>query len=113
MSEGQGVAEAAPSVARSAAILSLGNVLSRALGMLREIVIPHYFGATGLVSAFAIAEFSVRTLYDLLVGGMLTAALVPGGDAPGDVAAGIAATADCVHDPRGRPHPGTRADDRW
>ncbi len=67
----------APSVARNAAILSLGNVLSRALGMLREIVIPHYFGATGLVSAFAIAEFSVRTLYDLLVGGMLTAALVP------------------------------------
>lgn len=77
MSEGQEVAESAPSVARSAAILSLGNVLSRALGMLREIVIPHYFGATGLVSAFAIAEFSVRTLYDLLVGGMLTAALVP------------------------------------
>lgn len=71
------VGAAETSVARNAAILSLGNVLSRALGMLREIVIPHYFGATGLVSAFAIAEFSVRTLYDLLVGGMLTAALVP------------------------------------
>ena len=66
-----------PSIARNAAILSLGNVLSRVLGMVREIVIPHYFGATGLVSAFTIAEFAVRTLYDLLVGGMMAAALVP------------------------------------
>lgn len=66
-----------PSVRRSAAILSLGNVLSRGLGMVREIVIPHFYGASGLVSAFAVAEFTVRTLYDLLVGGMLTAALVP------------------------------------
>ncbi len=74
--EGLG-ASTAPSVARNAAILGLGNVLSRGLGMLREIIIPHFYGATGLVSAFAVAEFAVRTLYDLLVGGMLTAALVP------------------------------------
>ncbi len=65
------------SVRRSAAILSLGNVLSRGLGMVREIVIPHFYGASGSVSAFAVAEFTVRTLYDLLIGGMLTAALVP------------------------------------
>lgn len=70
-------AVAQPSVARSAALLSLGNILSRALGMVREIVIPHYFGATGLVSAFRTAEFVVKMLYDLLVGGMLSAALVP------------------------------------
>jgi putative peptidoglycan lipid II flippase len=66
-----------PSVRRSAAILSLGNVLSRGLGMVREIVIPHFYGASGSVSAFAVAEFTVRTLYDLLIGGLLTAALVP------------------------------------
>lgn len=70
-------AEAGPSVARSAAMLSLGNILSRVLGMAREIVIPHYFGASGLVSAFRTAEFVVKILYDLLVGGMLSAALVP------------------------------------
>lgn len=65
------------SVARSAAMLSLGNILSRVLGMVREIIIPHYFGATGYVSAFRTAEFVIKTLYDLLVGGMLSAALVP------------------------------------
>ncbi|NOZ49014.1 MAG: murein biosynthesis integral membrane protein MurJ [Chloroflexi bacterium] len=71
------VVNAQPSVARSAAMLSLGNVLSRVLGMVREIIIPHYFGATGYVSAFRTAEFVVKTMYDLLVGGMLSAALVP------------------------------------
>ncbi|NUQ37440.1 MAG: murein biosynthesis integral membrane protein MurJ, partial [Caldilineales bacterium] len=69
--------EPQPSVARNAALLSLGNILSRTLGLVREIVIPHYFGATGLVSAFRTAEFVVKMLYDLLVGGMLSAALVP------------------------------------
>ena len=69
--------EVQPSLARNATVLSLGGVLSRGLGLVREIIIPHYYGATGLVSAFAIAEFGIKTVYDLLVGGMLTAALVP------------------------------------
>ena len=69
--------EVQTSLARNATVLSLGGVLSRGLGLVREIIIPHYYGATGLVSAFAIAEFAVKTVYDLLVGGMLTAALVP------------------------------------
>ncbi len=64
-------------VARNAAILSAASIFSRVLGMVREIIIPHYFGATGMVSAFRLSEFVVRTLYDLLVGGMLSAALVP------------------------------------
>ncbi len=72
-----GQPEAQPSLARNATVLSLGGVVSRTLGLVREIVIPHFYGATGLVSAFAIAEFAVKTVYDLLVGGMLTAALVP------------------------------------
>ncbi len=70
-------AERQGSVARNAAILSAASIISRVLGMVREIIIPHYFGATGLVSAFRLSEFVVRTLYDLLVGGMLSAALVP------------------------------------
>ncbi len=77
MAEGQLLSDKQPSVARSAAMLSLGNVLSRVLGMVREIIIPHYFGATGYVSAFRTAEFVIKMLYDLLVGGMLSAALVP------------------------------------
>ena len=69
--------QAVPSLARSATILSLGNVASRVLGLVRETVIAGYFGATGAVSAFRLAARVPTMLYDLLVGGMLSAALVP------------------------------------
>jgi len=69
--------DAHPSIARNAAMLSLASIFSRVLGMVREIIIPHFYGATGLVSAYALAEFVGKILYDLLVGGMLSAALVP------------------------------------
>lgn len=66
-----------PGLARSAGILALGNVASRVLGLAREIVITHWFGASGLVSAFRIASIVPTMLYDLLIGGLLSAALVP------------------------------------
>ncbi len=77
MSEELTQEEAHPTIARNAAVLSLASIVSRALGMVREILIPHFYGATGLVSAYALAEFVAKILYDLLVGGMLSAALVP------------------------------------
>lgn len=40
-------------------------------------MIAGYFGASGLVSAFAVASSVPTMLYDFLVGGMLSAALVP------------------------------------
>ncbi len=40
-------------------------------------VIAGYFGASGLVSAFAVASSVPTMLYDFLIGGMLSAALVP------------------------------------
>jgi putative peptidoglycan lipid II flippase len=64
-------------IARAAAIIALGNVASRLLGLVRETVIADLFGATGLVSAFRIASNVPMMIYDLLVGGMLSAALVP------------------------------------
>jgi len=69
--------QAATGLARSATILSLGNVASRVLGLVRETVIADYFGATGAVSAFRLAARVPTMIYDLLVGGMLSAALVP------------------------------------
>lgn len=47
------------------------------LGLAREIVIAYLFGATGLVSVFRVAATIIQTLYDFLVGGMVSAALVP------------------------------------
>lgn len=65
------------SIATSAAVISMGNVTSRALGLLREVAISHYFGATGAVSAFRVASRTYNLLYELLVGGMLSSVLVP------------------------------------
>jgi len=64
-------------IARAAGIIALGNIASRLLGLVRETVIADLFGATGLVSAFRIASNVPMMIYDLLVGGMLSAALVP------------------------------------
>ncbi len=66
-----------PGLARSAALLSAGNIGSRVLGLVREMVIAYYFGTTGYVSAFRSVNRTLRLLYDLLVGGMMSAALVP------------------------------------
>ncbi len=70
-------AQAARGLARSAGLISLGNVASRVLGLVREMVIASFFGQTGAVSAFAVASQVPTMLYDLLIGGMLSASLVP------------------------------------
>jgi putative peptidoglycan lipid II flippase len=55
----------------------LGGILSRALGMIREVVIADLFGAGHLVDAFTIAAQLQTMIYDLLVSGMISAALIP------------------------------------
>jgi len=64
-------------IAQAALIVALGNVSSRFLGLVRETVISHLFGATGMVSAFRVASIVPTMIYDLLIGGMISAALVP------------------------------------
>lgn len=64
-------------LARSALIIGLGNVGSRVLGLLRELVIAALFGATAPTDAFRVAFRVPLALYDLFIGGMISAALVP------------------------------------
>jgi putative peptidoglycan lipid II flippase len=64
-------------IAQAAGIIAVGNVASRVLGLVREQIIAFYFGASGLVSAFDVAAIVPQMIYDLLIGGMLSAALVP------------------------------------
>jgi putative peptidoglycan lipid II flippase len=64
-------------IAQAATIVALGNMSSRVLGLGRETVISHLFGATGVVSAFRVASIVPTMIYDLLIGGMISAALVP------------------------------------
>lgn len=61
----------------AATILAAGNITSRLLGLGREIVIAYLFGTSGYVSVFRVASTLVLTLYDFLVGGLITSALVP------------------------------------
>ncbi|HLF00574.1 MAG TPA: murein biosynthesis integral membrane protein MurJ [Anaerolineales bacterium] len=70
-------AEATRGIARSAGIIALGNIASRALGLVRDTVKSYYFGATGAVSAYELAVIVPVTVYDLLIGGMVSSALVP------------------------------------
>ena len=64
-------------VVQAAAVLAAGNVASRILGMVREMVKANLFGASGLLSAFEIAAYVPTTLFDLIIGGMVNSSLVP------------------------------------
>ncbi len=64
-------------LASAAAVIALGNVLSRGLGLVRDVVIASTFGATAGTDAFVLARTLPTILYDLLVGTVSTAAFVP------------------------------------
>ncbi len=64
-------------IARAAGIISLGNVASRVLGLVRETVFANQFGSSGAYSAFVAASAIPMMIYDMLIGGLLSSALVP------------------------------------
>ena len=64
-------------VAQAAGIIALGNIASRLLGVVREMVKSGLFGAGPHVDALNAALRVPTTLYDLLVGGMTSSALIP------------------------------------
>ena len=65
------------SIARSATIISVGNLSSRIVGLFREIAKSFFFGNGRMASAFQLASSPPSQFYDLLIGGMLSSALVP------------------------------------
>lgn len=64
-------------IARAALIIMLGNVASRLLGVVREQVVAGLFGLTDAADAFSAASRVTTPVYDLLIGGMISAALIP------------------------------------
>lgn len=64
-------------IAVAALLIATGNIASRLLGQVRESVIAARFGVSPDIDAFAIAARVPTTMYDLLVGGLVSAALVP------------------------------------
>ncbi|MCY4436522.1 MAG: murein biosynthesis integral membrane protein MurJ [Chloroflexi bacterium] len=64
-------------LARAAVVLLLGNVLSRILGLVREQIVAYLFGASAATDSFVAASQVPTMVYDLLLGGAVTAVLVP------------------------------------
>ena len=64
-------------IATAAGLIMLGNIASRLLGVVREQVIAALFGTTGTTDAFVAAATVPTMVYDLLIGGAISAALIP------------------------------------
>jgi putative peptidoglycan lipid II flippase len=64
-------------IVRAAAVLAVGNVASRVLGLAREMVKANLFGTTPLLAAFQAAAYVPTGLFDLIIGGMVNSSLVP------------------------------------
>jgi putative peptidoglycan lipid II flippase len=74
---GAAATNAGRGIAAAALLIAGGNIASRVLGLLRESAIANQFPLGAVTSAFAIASLVPTQLYDLLVGGLLSAALIP------------------------------------
>ena len=66
-----------PSMIRHAVMMMAGTLMSRILGLAREILVAAYFGATGSMDAFNVAYTLSNLARQLLAEGALSAAFVP------------------------------------
>jgi putative peptidoglycan lipid II flippase len=64
-------------LARSTAVFSLATAVSRALGLVREMVSAYYFGVTGLINAFTVAIQIPNLVRALVADAALSGAFVP------------------------------------
>ncbi len=65
-------------IVRAAAVVAVGNVVSRVFGLLREIVKSNMFGASPLLASYTVAALVPMTLFNLITGGeMVSSSLVP------------------------------------
>jgi putative peptidoglycan lipid II flippase len=64
-------------VIKAAAVISVGNILTRIFGLLRESVLAALFGTAGFAAAFTLADNTLTIFFDLLVSGAISSALIP------------------------------------
>jgi len=62
---------------RAALIISVGNILTRIFGLLRDVILAALFGTGAFATAFVIADNTLSIFFDLLVSGAISSALVP------------------------------------
>ena len=66
-----------PGLGRSNLVVATGTALSRITGLARIIVFGVIIGQTALADAFDAANNAPNSIYELLIGGLLAASLVP------------------------------------
>ena len=74
---GSNPTEAETSLVRSSAVVAVGTALSRITGFVRIAAIAYALGATTLAGTYSYANEAPNIVYELLLGGVLTATLVP------------------------------------
>ena len=67
----------AGALVRSSAVVGLGTMLSRVTGLLRTLALALVLGSTTLATGYNLANTTPNMVYDLLLGGILSATLVP------------------------------------
>jgi putative peptidoglycan lipid II flippase len=64
-------------LARASALVATGTLLSRLTGLVRVVVLAYAVGRLTLADAYNLANTTPNVVYELLLGGVLTATLVP------------------------------------
>ena len=64
-------------IAIAALLIAGGNILSRLLGLVREPVIAALFGVSGTTDAWEVATRIPQSIHELVIGGMVSGALIP------------------------------------
>jgi putative peptidoglycan lipid II flippase len=77
VSDAVGAGQQSTRLLRSSAVVGLGTALSRITGFLRVAAIAYAIGAGALAGTYSYANETPNMLYELLLGGVLTATLVP------------------------------------
>ena len=62
---------------RSSAVVGIGTGLSRVTGLFRTVALTYALGATVVADGYNLANTTPNIVYDLLLGGVLSATLVP------------------------------------
>jgi putative peptidoglycan lipid II flippase len=65
------------SVARNSAVMAIGTIVSRATGLLRQVILAFAIGLGLFADAYALANTFPNMVYELLLGGVLTSVVVP------------------------------------
>ena len=66
-----------PGLLKSSAIVGVGTALSRVTGLLRTVVLAYALGKLVLADSYNLANTTPNIVYDLILGGVLSATLVP------------------------------------